>query len=394
MVPPRRSGPSPSRPESASPRSGSSRAGSSSPRARSSPRSRWSAGSVRPSRKRRRERDLSARLLITRIARAHRGDRRHRRRSDRRLPARPALSENARRAGPRRKAERLPARPDEARQGARPKPARLGRPDRGYRALGAAPRGERAPDVPGLQRELHAPGVPSELAGRREDLPLPVSRRGLLRGRDRCGRSAAAAALRTRVGGQRRPAPRAAATAPDREAGMRSLRSLLDRCASWLGERFELEDSVLVVLRHPVPRELERPIGWWYVTGSATLAVFVVQVVTGVGLAMTYVPAPNSAYDSLQFISHDATLGARSEEHTSELQSQSNLVCRLLLEKKKSAGPSAALYWNLFAATWIYGHQTPSSQRGRRLGHGPTPARQPTPSGAEGPTYSRLATLT
>src|SRR2546427_3290641 len=29
------------------------------------------------------------------------------------------------------------------------------------------------------------------------------------------------------------------------------------------------------------------------------------------------------------------TTGVRSEEHTSELQSQSNLVCRLLLEKKK-----------------------------------------------------------
>src|SRR2546430_6829838 len=29
-------------------------------------------------------------------------------------------------------------------------------------------------------------------------------------------------------------------------------------------------------------------------------------------------------------------LSARSEEHTSELQSQSNLVCRLLLEKKKN----------------------------------------------------------
>src|SRR2546430_12670383 len=28
--------------------------------------------------------------------------------------------------------------------------------------------------------------------------------------------------------------------------------------------------------------------------------------------------------------------GRRSEEHTSELQSQSNLVCRLLLEKKKA----------------------------------------------------------
>src|SRR2546430_8528396 len=29
---------------------------------------------------------------------------------------------------------------------------------------------------------------------------------------------------------------------------------------------------------------------------------------------------------------------SRSEEHTSELQSQSNLVCRLLLEKKKKTG--------------------------------------------------------
>src|SRR2546427_5653185 len=32
---------------------------------------------------------------------------------------------------------------------------------------------------------------------------------------------------------------------------------------------------------------------------------------------------------------HACPLGPRSEEHTSELQSQSNLVCRLLLEKKK-----------------------------------------------------------
>src|SRR5688572_32330500 len=33
---------------------------------------------------------------------------------------------------------------------------------------------------------------------------------------------------------------------------------------------------------------------------------------------------------------------ARSEEHTSELQSQSNLVCRLLLEKKKQKRPACA----------------------------------------------------
>src|SRR2546427_9109593 len=34
--------------------------------------------------------------------------------------------------------------------------------------------------------------------------------------------------------------------------------------------------------------------------------------------------------------------GDRSEEHTSELQSQSNLVCRLLLEKKKDTATTHA----------------------------------------------------
>src|SRR5262249_56231470 len=32
----------------------------------------------------------------------------------------------------------------------------------------------------------------------------------------------------------------------------------------------------------------------------------------------------------------DAVIGGRSEEHTSELQSLTNIVCRLLLEKKKT----------------------------------------------------------
>src|SRR2546427_2813943 len=40
---------------------------------------------------------------------------------------------------------------------------------------------------------------------------------------------------------------------------------------------------------------------------------------------------------------HAADLGQRSEEHTSELQSQSNLVCRLLLEKKNKNKYSKSL---------------------------------------------------
>src|SRR2546430_16933199 len=47
-----------------------------------------------------------------------------------------------------------------------------------------------------------------------------------------------------------------------------------------------------------------------------------------------------SVPDSLEISGHDpggdsCRRHRRSEEHTSELQSQSNLVCRLLLEKKK-----------------------------------------------------------
>src|SRR2546430_8229618 len=38
-----------------------------------------------------------------------------------------------------------------------------------------------------------------------------------------------------------------------------------------------------------------------------------------------------------------ANIIERSEEHTSELQSQSNLVCRLLLEKKKTRAPPPSL---------------------------------------------------
>src|SRR5258706_9447398 len=43
---------------------------------------------------------------------------------------------------------------------------------------------------------------------------------------------------------------------------------------------------------------------------------------------------PNARADRVQTIIH------RSEEHTSELQSLTNLVCRLLLEKKKEPEPT------------------------------------------------------
>src|SRR5688572_27505985 len=46
---------------------------------------------------------------------------------------------------------------------------------------------------------------------------------------------------------------------------------------------------------------------------------------------------PNRQHRKCAKICGDTSGNYRSEEHTSELQSQSNLVCRLLLEKKKLA---------------------------------------------------------
>src|SRR5688572_1449791 len=79
----------------------------------------------------------------------------------------------------------------------------------------------------------------------------------------------------------------------------------LRRIAEWVDDRLGLSASWLPFLRHPVPRN----VNWWYVLGSATLVAFVAQIVTGVALAFTYIPAPNAAYESLDFITHRAVLG-------------------------------------------------------------------------------------
>src|SRR2546426_5643119 len=47
-----------------------------------------------------------------------------------------------------------------------------------------------------------------------------------------------------------------------------------------------------------------------------------------------HAPGERLERDGVAGIAHDTQCGDRSEEHTSELQSPCNLVCRLLLEKK------------------------------------------------------------
>src|SRR2546427_3107327 len=70
-------------------------------------------------------------------------------------------------------------------------------------------------------------------------------------------------------------------------------------------------------------------VAWWvpFLFGSAAVAI---------GYSHPLVdPLIHNIRPPRRISTSIAELGWRSEEHTSELQSQSNLVCRLLLEKKK-----------------------------------------------------------
>lgn len=84
------------------------------------------------------------------------------------------------------------------------------------------------------------------------------------------------------------------------------VRQQLQKIGTWLDQRSGFSDYVIPLITHIVPRDAR----WWYVFGSATLTAFFVQVVTGVCLAMFYVPGGDQAYESLKYISETATFGS------------------------------------------------------------------------------------
>jgi ubiquinol-cytochrome c reductase cytochrome b subunit len=77
----------------------------------------------------------------------------------------------------------------------------------------------------------------------------------------------------------------------------------------WFDARLELRATLLPMMRHPIPREAAGPMGWWYVFGSASLTMLIIQILTGIGLAMVYVPSADKAYDSLLYLDYQETLG-------------------------------------------------------------------------------------
>src|ERR1700757_4468229 len=70
----------------------------------------------------------------------------------------------------------------------------------------------------------------------------------------------------------------------------------------WIERRVQLEGFVKESVEHPVPHKTA---SWWYVFGSASFVLLLLQIVTGILLALVYVPSAGSAWASLQALNHE-----------------------------------------------------------------------------------------
>src|SRR5262249_25047897 len=84
---------------------------------------------------------------------------------------------------------------------------------------------------------------------------------------------------------------------------------MLSSVGSWLESRLGLRAAIQPVMDHPVPKGIAGPAGWWYVFGSASVTLLVIQILTGIGLALVYVPSADHAYESLLFLNFEQPLG-------------------------------------------------------------------------------------
>jgi quinol-cytochrome oxidoreductase complex cytochrome b subunit len=79
---------------------------------------------------------------------------------------------------------------------------------------------------------------------------------------------------------------------------------MAQRLAGWLDERVGWRRVWEAIFLRKVPK-----VNWFYTLGSATLFVAVNQIVTGILLTVYYVPTPDHAYDSVQYITTQVTAG-------------------------------------------------------------------------------------
>ena len=76
------------------------------------------------------------------------------------------------------------------------------------------------------------------------------------------------------------------------------------RLGNWLDERLGWRGVWETIFLRKVPK-----VNWLYTLGSATLFVAITQIVTGVLLTIYYVPTPDEAHASVQFITNQVPAG-------------------------------------------------------------------------------------
>ena len=74
----------------------------------------------------------------------------------------------------------------------------------------------------------------------------------------------------------------------------------------WVERRVQLEGFVKESALHAVPKSTA---SWWYVFGSAATALLVLQILTGILLALVYTPSASEAWQSLNFLNNNLPLG-------------------------------------------------------------------------------------
>jgi quinol-cytochrome oxidoreductase complex cytochrome b subunit len=76
------------------------------------------------------------------------------------------------------------------------------------------------------------------------------------------------------------------------------------RIGNWLDERLSWRQVWSAIFLRKIPK-----VNWLYTLGSASLFVAVTQIVTGILLTIYYVPTPDHAYDSVQYITTQLPAG-------------------------------------------------------------------------------------
>jgi quinol-cytochrome oxidoreductase complex cytochrome b subunit len=79
---------------------------------------------------------------------------------------------------------------------------------------------------------------------------------------------------------------------------------MITRFGNWLDERISWREVWQTIFLRKIPK-----VNWFFTLGSATLFVAMTQGITGILLTLYYVPTPDHAYDSVQYITNQVTAG-------------------------------------------------------------------------------------